>query len=934
MVGNSTNDTWPGSLVPGPSPRAAAPHAEPTEIPERIGPYVVEELLGRGGMAAVYRCRDEAGEVVAVKWLHMPSQSLELRFAAEIRALARMHHPAVVRWLGQGSWDGRPYLVMEYLQGDDLRLWTHRSRRLPPIERGRRVRALAARLCQALAHLHGQELIHRDVKPSNVLVLDNDLPVLTDFGVVKDLDDDGKTAMGVVVGTLNYAAPEQLRGEPVDARTDLYGLGCTLYYMLTGRVPFDQGKQAELVLAHLTLAPVPPSHHDPTIPADLEQVVLRLMAKDPAERYASAVEVAAALSATPLPAGVPLAGRKRALRRIAEALEVVAAGRGCLVRVSGRPGTGKSWATSTLQEGALRRGLPFLEPHEPAALDAAQERLAAGDAVLVVTELPLATPDLHIRLEPLRRADLRRSVVAVAPNAPDAAALSERLYRATGGLPVLLIPLLEALAKNPTALDGPLPDTPVDRWLDALDLDSLEVLQAVSAASSPVSAAELEAITQVPAEEPLRTLLDAGLLVAASTGHGRASVGRGHFGRRYVVAAEAFALEALDRAPDPEGLRDRVCAVLGPRGPGAEALALPGLRQVHELLEAGQISAAEAEVVRLEAVPDAAGPDSRRVGVILARARLDWLAGRPVPARAGYARAHAEATPGGRAFISSLLGLGVLDQQLGATARAREFLSDAATQASATGQLDLETLAEIQMAWGGGLEGRPGPALRQASAMAGVARALGQPTLECVAMEVQGRLLLEVGMPEEAARVLADVSALSHASGLSRERWQAHVLRARATLDLEPATPTTAAAAADRLMRVLVEPAVPDPLGFRALAYALLARASARLADSRTYRSADKRARGLLEGGVSPLSLVARLQLARACWISSDPAAAQELLVETERLATDLGHGFLAWQARKLEAGHRGADTEAPSALLEGMEPSWAAALTRETVTP
>jgi len=899
------------------------------EIPERIGPYAVDELLGKGGMAAVYRCRDEDGEVVAVKWMHMPSPALELRFEGEIRALARIRHPGVVRWLGQGSWEGRPYLVMEYLQGEDLRLWTHRSRRLPPLERGRRVRTLAAQLCEALEHLHQHELIHRDVKPSNVLVLDDDLPILTDFGVVKDLHDDGETAVGVVIGTLNYAAPEQLRGERVDARTDLYGLGCTLYYMLTGRVPFEQGKQAELVLAHLSRPPVPPSHHDPTIPADLEQVVLRLMAKDPAERYGSAAEAAAALSSTPTPAGVPLAGRKRALKRIAVALDRVDSGAGCLVMISGRPGTGKSWAMRTLQEGALRRGLPFLEPRERASMEAAQRRLDAGEALLVATELPVAEPDLHLRLDPLRRADVRRTVAAVAPDSSEQAALAERLYQATGGLPVLLLPLLELLGDRPDALDGPLPVIPVERWLDPLDLDALEVLQAVAAAATPVSAAEIEAITQVPADEPLQGLLDAGLLVASAARSGTAGAPSvGAYGRRYVVSADAFADGAMERAPDPDGLRERVRATVGLRSGGA--LALPGLRQVHELLVAGQLAAANDELAALEAAPTAALSTSRRTGITLARARLDWLAGRIAQAEQGFERAAELAAPGGRAAITAAFGVGVIDQQLGRADAAVDRLNEASQRARAGGQLDLETLAELQLAWGRAIAGRPGPASRRVAELAGVARALGQPALECMAMDVQGRLMLEVGLPEEAARVLADVSALSHAAGLARERWQAHVLRARATLDLDPATPTTAAAATDRLLRVLSEPEVPDPLGFRGLAYALLARAAARLSDGRTCSSAAAKAEGLLEGRLSPLSLIARMQLARALWNRRRADDARLMLGRTEQLAGACGHGFLAWQARKLEASMRGRGTDTPGTMLEGMDPSWAAALARE----
>jgi hypothetical protein len=933
MVGGTTNETWLGSLVPGPSPRVAAPHGGGlTEVPERIGPYEVEELVGRGGMAAVYRCRDEAGDVVAVKWLHQPSPALEQRFALEIRALARIQHSAVVRWLGQGSHRGRPYLVMEYLQGEDLRLWTHRARRLPPVERRRRVRRLAALLCEALAHLHRAGLVHRDVKPSNVLVLDHDLPVLTDFGVVKDLADDGATAVGVVIGTLNYASPEQLRGDPVDPRTDLYGLGCTLYYMLTGRVPFEQAEQAELVLAHLTRPPVPPSHHDPTIPADLEQVVLRLLAKVPDERYASAGAVAAALSATPAPAGVPLAGRKRAVRQIAEALELVGAGHGCVVQVTGRPGTGKGWVSSTLQEGAARRDLPFLEPHEPAALEAALARLGEGEALLVVTELPVAEPDVQIRLGPLRRADIRRSVVAAAPDASDTAALAERLYRATGGLPVLLLPLLERLDQDPRALDGPLPAISVDRWLDPLDLDCIEVLQAVAVAPGPLSAAEIEAITQVPAEEPLRALLDAGLLVAARTGPRKAAGGAhpGRYGRRYGVAADAFAVGALGRAPDVDALRERTLRIAGPRAPGAGPLALPGLRQVHELLVAGDLASAQLEVLALEAEHGLSAQPSRQAGVRLARARLDWLSGRASSARTAFSDAAHQAQVGGRGHITAQLGLGVLEQQLGRPEQALELLEAASVAAHNANELDLEAMAAVQLTWGRALAGRPGPALKRCRELAGVARALAQPVLECVAMEVQGRLLLEVGLPDDASRVLADISALAHAAGLARERWQAHVLRARATLDRDPASPTVAAAATDRLLRVLGEPPAPDPLGYTALAHALLARAAARLSDARTCRAARTRALDRLGRGVSPTALIARLQLARASWVSGDAAEARATIGAVERDAAELGYGFLAWQARKLDAAMRGAEPEDPHGMLEGMEPSWAAALTRE----
>ncbi len=170
-------------------------------------------------------------------------------------------------------------------------------------------------------------------------------------------------------------------------------------------------------------------------------------------------------------------------------------------------------------------------------------------------------------------------------------------------------------------------------------------------------------------------------------------------------------------------------------------------------------------------------------------------------------------------------------------------------------------------------------------------------------------------MPDEAARCLADASALSRAAGLGRERWQAHVLRARATLDSDPGSPTSAAAATDRLLRV----------------HALLARAAARLSDSRTCAAAQLRAMGRLEGSRAPLAFVARLQLVRAAWIGGQAETARRAVAELEREAAALGLGFLAWQARKLDAAMRGTDPEPASPFLEGMEPRWAAALSRES---
>jgi serine/threonine-protein kinase len=179
---------WKSTEDPLETSESAAPPAsdrvEP--FPDRLGNYLPERLIGRGATAAVYVCRDPAGERVALKWLDRPSDSAERSFQQEIRALVRVRHPSVVRYLDHGTQRGRPFLVMEYLDGVDLRVFARQLQRRPPSERIQHVRRIALELADALHAVHSAGLIHRDIKPSNIRVLSNGRAVLTDFGVVKD----------------------------------------------------------------------------------------------------------------------------------------------------------------------------------------------------------------------------------------------------------------------------------------------------------------------------------------------------------------------------------------------------------------------------------------------------------------------------------------------------------------------------------------------------------------------------------------------------------------------------------------------------------------------------------------------------------------------------------------------------------------------------
>ena len=180
------------------------------QVPQTIGHWIPSRLIGSGAVASVYLCTDAEGRSAAVKWMNQSHGPLVRRFLREIESLKRLRHPGVTRFIDAGEAEGRPYLAMEHVSGVDLRLFTTKLHKRPSAERYERCRTIGRVLCEALEHIHSIGLVHRDVKPSNVLISEADRVVLGDFGVVKDPDALDKTAVGVVVGTLAYAAPEQI----------------------------------------------------------------------------------------------------------------------------------------------------------------------------------------------------------------------------------------------------------------------------------------------------------------------------------------------------------------------------------------------------------------------------------------------------------------------------------------------------------------------------------------------------------------------------------------------------------------------------------------------------------------------------------------------------------------------------------------------------
>ena len=289
--------------------------ADPAALLQRLdaalgGRYKIDRSLGRGGMATVFRAvRTADGVAVAVKLLQpelTTAQTAE-RFLREIQFTTQLDHPNIVRLLDSGTGDGLVWYVMPLIEGESLRerlMWE----KLQPV--GAAVE-LVRQLAMALHHAHGLGLVHRDLKPENVLMA-GDRPLLADFGIARALHDLGQariTAAGMPMGTPAYMSPEQITGEALDLRSDVYGLGCLLFEMVGGQPPFVAPSAARVMQMHLVAPPPSLGVLRPGVPAALELVAGRALAKEPAARYPTAAAMAEALasvaSATATPAVPP-----------------------------------------------------------------------------------------------------------------------------------------------------------------------------------------------------------------------------------------------------------------------------------------------------------------------------------------------------------------------------------------------------------------------------------------------------------------------------------------------------------------------------------------------------------------------------------------------------------------------------------------------------
>ncbi|HEX6310483.1 MAG TPA: protein kinase [Acidimicrobiia bacterium] len=259
-------------------------------VPGRVlgGRYRLTRELARGGMATVWDAQDPLlSRRVAVKILHPQlavDASVRARFRHEAVAAAKLSHPAIVATYDTGD-DGVAYIVMQLVEGPTLRRMIDQRGPLPPGEAA----DIAAQVAEALDHAHRHGLVHRDIKPANVLVPPDGQIKVTDFGIAKATGgDEDLTRTGTVVGTARYLAPEQVSGDPVDARADVYALGLVLYEMLTGTLPFTGDSEVSTAMARLARAPDPVRAHRADVPPMLDAIVSRCLARDPDDRYASA----------------------------------------------------------------------------------------------------------------------------------------------------------------------------------------------------------------------------------------------------------------------------------------------------------------------------------------------------------------------------------------------------------------------------------------------------------------------------------------------------------------------------------------------------------------------------------------------------------------------------------------------------------------------
>ena len=269
-----------------------------TATPRRLGRYLVVSELGRGAMGVVYRGRDEVlDRAVAIKTIHMSfgaedHEGYLARFRQEARALGVLNHPSIISVYDYGNEGDVAYMAMELLEGRELRHVMDESRMACALAVD-----IATQVAEGLAFAHARGVVHRDIKPGNIMVLEGSRAKIMDFGIARVRASDVKTQTGVMLGSPKYMSPEQVLGQPADHRSDIFSLGVVLYEMLAGAPPFAGADIPQLMYQVCNARPTPPSHLNPAVPEVLDLVVARALEKTPEARYQDAGQLAADLRA-------------------------------------------------------------------------------------------------------------------------------------------------------------------------------------------------------------------------------------------------------------------------------------------------------------------------------------------------------------------------------------------------------------------------------------------------------------------------------------------------------------------------------------------------------------------------------------------------------------------------------------------------------------
>jgi serine/threonine-protein kinase len=279
--------------LPEPRPEAEATAKTAREQNRKtLGRYEIREKIGSGSFGTVYRAYDPVlSREVAVKTCEADEPSVRARFEREARLAAALHHPNIVTIHDLCDEEGTPFLVQEFLGGEDLDRLIERREPIPPAEKLEMLRDVAA----GLAHAHREGVIHRDIKPSNIRRLENGRAKILDFGIARRIGSENLTKPGLTVGSVAYMSPEQLRGEELDTRTDVFSFGALAFELLTGRRAFPGERLSDVFEAIEKFDPEPVTELCPGLPDSVEALVRRCLEKDRESRWAAGAEVLEAL---------------------------------------------------------------------------------------------------------------------------------------------------------------------------------------------------------------------------------------------------------------------------------------------------------------------------------------------------------------------------------------------------------------------------------------------------------------------------------------------------------------------------------------------------------------------------------------------------------------------------------------------------------------